>query len=278
MVPRAANRPHSRIVAFRATGIQMISPEAEAAAAYLAAARQDRSVSPAIPAACRPADIETALTIQTRIGALLGATVGGWKCSLPTAARAVIAAPIFASTIVTAPDHPTVVAGSEAKMEPEIAFVLGRDLPAREVPYSEAEVRAAVREAHLVLELIGSRYTDSAAVSYPEHLADCIANQGLFVGPLVDNALDRPLDRLAISVRTPAGTLLTRDGVHQDGHPLRPLVWLANFLSSRGESLQAGQIVTTGSYCGVLDVPIGVPLTVQYGDLPALSATLGRAQ
>ena len=41
--------------------------------------------------------------------------------------------------------------------------------------------------------------------------------------------------------------------------------------------LRAGMIVTTGSYCGVLDVPLDTPLTFTYGDLGTLAMTLTRA-
>ena len=63
---------------------------------------------------------------------------------------------------------------------------------------------------------------------------------------------------------------MAMDGKHPDGHPLRPLYWLANYLAQRGDPLRAGMIVTTGSYCGVVDVPLDVPLTVVYGDLGSL--------
>jgi 2-keto-4-pentenoate hydratase len=78
-------------------------------------------------------------------------------------------------------------------------------------------------------------------------------------------------------VSTPAGVLMTRDGKHPDGHPLRPLYWLINYLAERGEPLRAGQIVTTGSYAGVLEVPLDTPLTFKYGDFGSLSLTLARA-
>jgi 2-keto-4-pentenoate hydratase len=57
------------------------------------------------------------------------------------------------------------------------------------------------------------------------------------------------------------------DGQHPNADPLVPLYWLANFLSSRGVGLKAGQIVITGSYAGVIDVPLGQALMLRYGDL-----------
>lgn len=255
----------------------MPSPAHEAAAQFLFAARNRRTPGPRIPAEARPADVADALAIQKRVGELVGQPVGGWKCSVPSEPRPVLAAPIFAPTIIASSPYPVIGSGGTAKVEPEIAFVLARDLPARATPYREDEIRAALREARFVLEIMGPRYADPAAVSFPELLADGVANQGLFVGPVVPDAFDRPLEAFPITVRTGSGVLATRDGKHPDVHPLRPLYWLANYLAERGDYLRAGQIVTTGSYCGVIDAPLGEPLTFGYGDLGTLAVTLTRA-
>ena len=246
----------------------------DAAAHFLVAARNSRRPGGRLPESCRPADLAAALAIQDRVRELLGAAIGGWKCSVPSAERAIAAAPIFISTISSDSPCPILPIGGKARIEPEIAFVLGRDLPRRATPYSDAEIRAAIRETRAVLELIGPRYADPAALTYPELLADSIANQGLFVGPVVANGLDLPLEAFRIGIDTPDGALLERDGKHPDGHPLRPLLWLANHLAARGEGLTAGQVVTTGSYCGVVDVPLDTPLVVSFGDFAKLPIQL----
>ena len=253
----------------------------EAAARHLAAARTARRPGARLPASCRPADADTGLAIQRRVGEMLGMAIGGWKCSVPSAERKIAAAPIFAPTIVSVAPCPIVPIAGKARVEPEIAFVLARDLPARATPYDEADVRAAIGEVRLVLELMGPRYADPAAVTFPELLADSIANQGLFVGPVLSNAVGLPLDAFAIVIDGADGTLITRDGKHPDGHPLRPLYWLANFLAAggygEGVSLNAGQIVTTGSYCGVVDVPLETVLAIRYGDIGTLSVQFSAA-
>ena len=109
---------------------------------------------------------------------------------MPTGPRPVACAPIFAPAIRQEFALPVVADGDTAKIEPEIAFVLARDLPARATPYSEEEVRGALREARFVLELVGSRYADPTAITFPELLADSISNRGLFVGPVVADAFD----------------------------------------------------------------------------------------
>jgi 2-keto-4-pentenoate hydratase len=69
-----------------------------------------------------------------------------------------------------------------ARIEPELAFILGRDLPARAESYTVAEIDAAIQETRLALELIGTRYSDPDAATFAEHLADGLFNQGLYLG------------------------------------------------------------------------------------------------
>jgi 2-keto-4-pentenoate hydratase len=249
------------------------------AARHLLAARHARQPGPRLPDACRPIDLEDALAIQRRVQELLGVATGGWKCSLPTAERAISCAAIFAPTIARTSPCAALAHGGIVRIEPEVAFVLGRDLPPRAAPYSEAEVRSAIAETRLVLELLDSRYADPAVVTFPELLADQVSNEGLFVGPELPDALRRPLEGFGIVIEGPQGTLHRGEGRHPDGHPLRPLVWLANFLAARSEigGLKTGEIVTTGSYAGALEVPIATPLSVQFGDLGEISVELVAA-
>lgn len=254
----------------------MITALQESAAQFLAAARRARRAGPRLADADRPVDLESALAIQQRIRELLGQETGGWKCSVPSDARPILAAPIFASTIVRASPCTVVASGPTVKIEPEVAFVMGRDLPRRAQPYSEAEIRDAIAETRLVLELIGSRYTDPGAATWPELMADSVQNQGLYVGPAIRGRPDSALQAIRITISGPHGTLLAHEGRHGDGHPLRPLYWLANFLAARNEGLCAGHIVTTGSYAGAIDVPLGQPLTVAFGDIGAIDIELVR--
>ena len=134
----------------------------DGAAQHLVAARHAGSPGPLLPDALRPENVETALAIQQRVADLLGEPVGGWKCALPPPDR-VILAPIFASTIREADAPYRVVGGPIVRIEPEIAFVLDRDLPAREQPYDEQDVRTAIREVRIVLEVLGCRYAGPRA-------------------------------------------------------------------------------------------------------------------
>ncbi len=257
----------------------LTAAQIDQAARHLLAARRAGQAGSRLPESCRPTELEDALSIQQRVQALLGSTTGGWKCSLPTVERPLSYAAIFASSIARSSPCRARARAGIARIEPEIAFVLGRDLSPGARPYREDEVRAAISETRLVLEILGSRYADAAAVTFPELLADQVSNEGLFVGPVLEHAFSHPLEAFPIAVDRPAGPLHRRDGRHPDGHPLRPLFWLANHLATRNPvgGLRAGQIVTTGSYAGALEVPVGMPLRVGFGGLGEIAVELTTA-
>ena len=251
------------------------------AAEHLFAARRANRAGDRIDPSCRPATVEEGLAVQRALTAMLEAQlnerIAGWKCSAPTEERSVSAAPVFASGIQHSSPCRLLPRAGLAPVEPEIAFVLGRDLPPRASPYTEAEVRAAIAETRLVLELIASRYADPAAVSFPEFLADHVSNQGLLVGPLVSTGAGEVPAHITLDVLAP-GLAREREGRHPDGNPLLPLYWLANFLNASGDALKAGQIVTTGSYAGVIEVPLGTPVHIRFGELGVIDAVFEAAR
>lgn len=247
----------------------------DAAATELARRRREGRRGPRLDPALRPISLTEAFALQHRVAMRMG-TIGGWKCSLPAADR-MTAAPLYTSTIHRGAHARVYARGSMAQIEPEVAFVLGHDLAPRHKPYEEADVVAAIGEMHLVLELLGNRYEDPASVPFPEMLADGANNEGLVVGPVLERGLTLALDAFPVQITGVGGFHLEHAGRHPDGHPLKPLVWLANFLRERGERLRAGQIVTTGSYAGAVEVPLATPLTVTFGSLGTMHVTLDPA-
>jgi 2-keto-4-pentenoate hydratase len=252
----------------------LTSAQIDQAALHLLAARRTLQPGPRLPESCRPSVLRDSIAIQRRVQALLGVATGGWKCSLPVPERALSYAAIFAPSIFTT--SPCVVAtrAKMARIEPEIAFVLARDLPPRACPYSEEEVRASIAETRLVLEILGSRYADPGAAGFAEILADQVVNEGLFIGPMLEDAMSQPLAEFPISVDA-SEPVHRREGRHPDGHPLRPLVWLANELATDAAigGLKAGEIVTTGSYAGALEIPFRTPLRIRFGSLGEMAIT-----
>jgi 2-keto-4-pentenoate hydratase len=253
----------------------------ERAAHELAARYRQGSKGGSLAADSSPADVSEALAIQQAVQTLLNAQTGGWKCSLPNAGQPVLA-PIYRDRIVHAAQTTICRAPAsqgEAEIEPEIAYVIGSDLPPRATPYSTQEVLQAVASTHLAFELIGSRYLDRKQESFIGKLADRLANDGLFVGPAIDGALNQgdTLAAFALSLRDANGELGNWSGKHPDGHPLTTLHWLVNYLAANGNGLQRGMVVTTGSYQGVIKVPANTAVHMQYGSLGQLDVTVQAA-
>lgn len=249
----------------------------EQAAQHLVTLRQTCQPGPRLPEAIRPTDLETAFAIQTKVSELLGHAIGGWKCSLPSPGKIVIA-PIYQPTIHRQSPVPVQTSGTTMKIEPEIALVLKQDLPPRMEPYRQEEVQAAIGEVRLVLELIGCRTAQLDACSFAEHLADGLFNQGLFIGPEIARGLDGDFAAFQLELTNANGLYATYSGIHPNGSPLAPAHWLANFLSQHGIALRAGQTIITGSYAGVIEAPLNMPLALRFGEFGTLEAVLRPAQ
>jgi len=249
----------------------------EAAARELVSARLTGRRLARLAPACQPHDFEAALRTQLAVGALLEERIAGWKCALPSSDK-IIVAPIYRSLIADGSRWRLPVAGHKARLEPEVALVLERDLPPRTRPYEAAEVREAVGSVRLALELLGCRYADPEQVSFIELLADGLFNAGLFLGPEVSGGLARELRRIEITLAVDGASAQRLDGSHPDGDPVRPLHWLANILRERGEGLERGQVVITGSYAGVLEVPSDAQLRIGFGELGSIAIQLSREE
>jgi len=249
----------------------MLNPsEVAQAAAILAERRRSGVQGDRLPEACRPLDLDSALAIQTEVARDLGADIGGWKCLQPSPERLVVA-PIFAGDIHRASPVSLWAPSGKARIEPELAFVMGRNLPGRDAAYTEADVDGAIAHTHLVLELIQSRYQDPASVEFPEMLADGLLNQGLFIGPEVDPELAAQANEIPVTLHCQSAGAEHHHGRHPNTRPRAPLYWLAEFLRSRGTGLKAGDVIITGSYAGVLEAPLEEPVRVQFGELGEVS-------
>jgi 2-keto-4-pentenoate hydratase len=253
----------------------------ERAAHELAARHTAKRQGPTLSADSAPADLDEALAIQQHVLRLLDAQTGGWKCSLPSSGNITLA-PIYRRRITNAAsanDCTSPARDGSVEIEPEIAYMIGADLPPRATPYATQEIVQAIASTHIVFELIASRYNDRSKEPFANKLADCLANHGLFIGPAIDPALaqDASLATIALTLRDDHAELGNWNGKHPDGHPLQPLLWLANHLAANGSGLKRGEIVTTGSYHGVIRVPVDTAVSMQFGSLGKLDVTIRPA-
>ena len=134
-------------------------------------------------------------------------------------------------------------------IECEIAARLGEDLPASGAPYTRDRIESAVESVMAAFEIIDGR---SGPIDDPQTrllaaIATNISNAGVALGqPITDwRRLDLAAARGSMTIN---GELVGEGrGADVMGHPLEPLAWLANMLSTRNAALKAGMIIITGS-------------------------------
>ncbi|WP_432454000.1 MULTISPECIES: hydratase [unclassified Agarivorans] len=216
----------------------------------------------------RPQSIDDALAIQAQMTELREDGIGGWKCLLPLAEDKLVVAPIFADLVQRGESCSLYADGGVARVEPEIAFVLSQDLPARDKDYSEAEIDQAIGRCHMALELIQGRFADTENAAFFEVLADGLVNQGLFLGPEIDKAAAFSASNIEISF-TQGEQTQQLAGEHPNQNPVSPIYWLINYMSKRGVSFNAGQAIITGSYAGIVELNFACETEVEYQDLGA---------
>ena len=243
----------------------------DTAAQFLIDRRNKSAVNSRLAPELRPTTTAEALAIQQAIVAKMGDRIGGWKCCLPAADKLNVA-PIFAKTIHTTSPGSIRLERGVCRIEPEIGFRFKQDLPPRDKAYTDAEIKHALGGTHMALELIEKRYTGAEEVTYLENLADCLFNQGLYLGPEIP--MDKAINSPEIDFVLTQGAAKPFKGKHPNNGPILPVLWLANFLRDRGIGIQAGQVVITGSFAGVHEVQPNREFTIEYTGLGKLSVLL----
>ena len=166
----------------------------------------------------------------------------------------------------------TSMAGNEMRVaEPEFAFRMQSDLPPRSSPYSVREVLDAVGTLHPAIEIPDSRFADFVSAGAAQIIADnACAHLFVLGSPTTANwrALDLVEEKPVIALR---GKQYIGHGKNVLGDPRVALAWLANELRELGVTLQAGQIVTTGTCHPPLAIQAGDRFEADFGVLGKVS-------
>ena len=225
------------------------------AAAMLLAVRHGGAVVRGLGDAA-PADEAEAWAVQQEVLLRRNGRIGGYKCATPPG-KAPSAALLDAAGLHPSPARWPVANGAKIGLETEIAFRIGRDLPPRATPYAREEVMDAVAACFPAIEMVASRFAEIGSVSPLEAMADNIAHDGLVIGAEVPDWRARDLNDLKVRQSCGGTVQVERRGSSPPGDPLLSLTRLANHLPAFGLHLQAGQVVTTGSWTGLLFVEGG---------------------
>ncbi|KAA3498131.1 2-keto-4-pentenoate hydratase [Rhizobium rhizogenes] len=204
-----------------------------------------------------PDDLQTAMAVQHAFVEASGKPVKGWKLAIRPDGEA-IGAPMLDCYLM---DDNNIAAFPEAGtegIEVEICFTLSSDIPARsEAPLTRADLLRHIDKVYLGVELIRYRLVEKNQVPFPLFLADRLANHGFIIGPEIDASVlkvftgnEAYLPQLTVTEET--AKLFDAKAKHPNGDPLAPLLAFANATLNSGDMLKAGQVVTTGSLCGLI--------------------------
>ncbi len=152
----------------------------------------------------------------------------------------------------------------QPRCEPEVAFLLSRDLEGAQV--NAAQVLAATEVIFPAVDVLDSRFA-GYAFTLPDVVADNASSAGFVLG---GTALDpRGIDlRLLGCVLEKNGKLVaTAAGAAVLGHPAASVAWLVRALAARGRGLLAGQIVMAGALTEAVAVAAGDSVVARFDRL-----------
>ena len=161
--------------------------------------------------------------------------------------------------------EPLVVASlGQPRVEPEVAFVMGRDLAGPAV--TATEVLAATEAVCPALEILDSRYPNYN-FTLPDVVADDTSAARFVLGAILTPPAGVDL-RLVGCVFERNGALAgTAAGAASLGHPAAAVAALVRELAARGEGLSTGDVVLSGGLTEAVPVASGDVVSARFDRL-----------
>ncbi|MGH7809550.1 MAG: 2-keto-4-pentenoate hydratase [Candidatus Binatia bacterium] len=156
----------------------------------------------------------------------------------------------------------------QPKIEPEIAFVLDRELKGPGV--TPPQVLAATRFVVPALEIIDSRI-EGWKIKLCDTIADNASSARVVLGNSPRRVDERDLKLVGMILEKNGDIVQTGAGGAVLGHPAVAVAWLANAVGQFGVSLGAGDIIMPGALCGAVDVSAGDLLQASFDGLGSVS-------
>jgi len=157
----------------------------------------------------------------------------------------------------------------QPKVEPEIAFVMGKELTGPGV--NVAEAMRAVDFVVPSLELIDSRVKDWK-ITIVDTIADNASSAGVILGSQPSLLRKVDLTNVRCSLVMDNQPIASGVGSAVLGSPINALVWLVNTLGARGISFQPGDVILPGSITASQPVRAGSLAFAEFDGLGSVTA------
>jgi 2-oxo-3-hexenedioate decarboxylase len=153
------------------------------------------------------------------------------------------------------------------RVEPEIAFRLGADVP---TPATITSVLDATASVFAAVDVLDSRYADFR-FRLPDVIADNASAGAFLLGPRAVPPSDLiDLSLIGCVLRVGGEVVATAAGAATMGHPAASVAWLANRLAERGQMLRAGMLVFSGGLTEPVPIEPGVSVTAELDGLGSI--------
>lgn len=156
------------------------------------------------------------------------------------------------------------------RVEGEIGFLLGESL---EPPVTYVDVLRATDGVVPVAEIVDSRVRDWE-IGLVDTIADNASSAGYAVGDEIHDVSGRDLSMEGVKLYRNGELAETGLGADVLGHPARAVAWLANTLDEMGDSIDAGEIVLSGSATPAVDLAEGDSVTLEFGTVGSLTLSV----
>lgn len=201
---------------------------------------------------------------QTRIGWSLAATSDVTRrllgCTEP------VAGPLFAED--------TYMSGSSLALRSsmlgigaQFAFTFGRSYPMEDETVGLESVADAVVSCRLALQILSRRVPDTVPLNTWVATADFGLSDAFVTGTSVEEWRFRALGDTDIRLLVDGHACAWGRGRDTLGDPLAPLLWLAERLAGRGQVIDAGDVVATGTCTGLVQLTPGRHVSGQFAGL-----------
>jgi len=233
--------------------------DARALADRLTAARTTRTAIPQLSDDVPGLDLDTGYAVQRLLRDGRGPLVG-WKLGVTSRAKQQqvgVDSPIYgflaADHVLDLGEPLDTAQHISPRCEPEIVFVMARDLTGAHV--SATEVLAATAGVAVGIEVLDSRYTDYR-FTMPDVVADNASAGRYVVGaPVPAQGIDLRL--VGVVLEHNGEVVATASGAASLGDPAAAVAWLVRSLAGSGEGLRAGEVILSGGLTAAVPVSPG---------------------
>ncbi|WP_067726823.1 2-keto-4-pentenoate hydratase [Oceanobacillus damuensis] len=175
---------------------------------------------------------------------------------------------VFDYMVVEEGDSISIADYIHPKVEPEIGFILDRDLEGPGI--TPLDVLRATEYVFPSIEIIDSRY-ENFNFTLPDVVADNTSAAGAVFGTYLRRPEELELDVVGVTLSINGEIKSLGAGAAVLGNPANSVARLANMLAEKGEKVKAGQPILTGGITAAVRLSPGDFVQAKYGGLGDVS-------